>query len=90
MKMRNRKGYERLPTEEKSDSDSEKTVPKKKKFLKRIPDWLPEQFKGKEVPIPWKSMAYATFLFVVGTILLLIGCLIHTGHVEEHVGHQVI
>jgi len=63
-------------------------VPKKKKFLQRIPDWLPEQFKGQEIPIPWKSIGYATFLFVFGTILLLIGCLIHTGHVEEHVGHQ--
>ena len=88
--MRNRKGYERLPSEEKSALDSETIVPKKKKFLQRIPDWLPEQFKGQEIPIPWKSIGYATFLFVVGTILLLIGCLIHTGHVEEHVGHQVI
>jgi len=86
--MRNRKGYERLPTDEKSASESEKSVPKKKKFLQRIPDWLPEQFKGQEIPIPWKSIGYATFLFVFGTILLLIGCLIHTGHVEEHVGHQ--
>lgn len=60
---------------------------KKKSGLYRTPvaQFLPEQFALKERPIPWKAIGYAALLFVSGTILLLCGCLIHTGHVDSNV-----
>ena len=88
--MRSRRGYEKLPTEDKSESDNDEKVKvksKKRKLFEKVQThFLPEQFEGRDRGVPWKSIAYATFLFVVGTILLLCGCLIHTGHVD----HQVI
>ena len=90
--MRSRSGYQKLPQEDRNDSesDNEVKVSRKKKIRERVQNFIPEQFRKLERPIPWKSICYATFLFVVGTILLLIGCLIHTGHVEQHFGHEVI
>jgi len=45
--------------------------------------FLPEQFELKKRPIPWKAIGYAIILFVVGTILLVTGSLIHIGHVDN-------
>ena len=87
--MRSRRGYEKLPTEEKSESDNDdevKVINRRKKLFEKVQtNFLPEQFKGIERPVPWKSIAYAAFLFLAGTILLLCGCLIHTGHVDNQV-----
>ena len=33
--------------------------------------------------VPWKSILYAVGLFVMGTALLLCGCLIHVGKVDN-------
>ena len=33
--------------------------------------------------VPWKSIMYAVALFVMGTILLVCGCLIHVGKVDN-------
>ena len=86
--MRNRKGYERIPVDENEigEEADDKTKSPKKSLFDRVPHFLPEQFNRQIVrPIPWKSIAYATFLFIFGTALLLCGCLIHTGHVDHQV-----
>lgn len=45
--------------------------------------FLPEQFEMKKRPVPWKAIGYAVGLFVIGTALLIAGCLIHVGHVDN-------
>ena len=74
--MRQRK-YQRLP-----DDDSVQEIPKRKK---KFADFVPEQFCIPQRPIPWTAICYATILFVIGTVLLLCGCLIHVGHVDNEV-----
>ena len=73
--MRQRNKYQKLPTE-----DSIEDIPKQK-----FKDFVPEQFRIPQRPIPWTAICYATLLFVLGTILLLCGCLIHVGHVDNEV-----
>ena len=82
--MRQRNKYDRLPSE---DEDLVKVHQPsiKKKLLNPVTHFLPEQFNLKERPIPWKAIGYATILFVLGTILLLCGCLIHVGHIDNNV-----
>ena len=75
--MRQRNKYQKLPTE-----DYVEDIPKGKK---KFSDFVPEQFYRPERPIPWTAICYATLLFVIGTILLLCGCLIHVGHVDNEV-----
>jgi hypothetical protein len=41
------------------------------------------QFLLPQRKVPWKSIAYAVGLFVMGTILLICGCLIRIGHVDN-------
>ena len=77
--MRQRK-YERIPSEDQSDIPS---VHKSTKRSKKFENFLPEQFKLRERPIPWKAIGYAAILFVLGTVLLLCGCLIHVGHIDN-------
>lgn len=40
------------------------------------------QFDMPPARIPWKAITLATFLFIVGTILLIVGSLIVTGHID--------
>lgn len=40
------------------------------------------QFDTPPPKVPWKAITLATFLFVVGSILLLVGSLIVTGHID--------
>ena len=58
---------------------------KKERFNRKRDDFLPEQFELKKRPVPWKAIGYAVLLFVIGTALLIAGCLIHTGHVDNEV-----
>ena len=91
--------YERVPVNEHSDerdSDSDfvefvsPTDKKSKDYWKKTQNFLPDQFKKlKESPVPWKAIAYACLLFVVGTVLLLCGCLIHVGHIDNNVSWQL-
>lgn len=68
--MRKRTGYEKVPTEEILEHEA----------------FSPKQFeKSCTSSIPWKAIAYAAFLFIVGTVLLLCGLFIHTGHVDNEV-----
>jgi len=70
-----------------------KKLPKFSEFLrhrrnparhkKENDDFLPEQFQVKCRPVPWKAIWYAIGLFVLGTAMLIAGCLIHTGHVDN-------
>ena len=41
------------------------------------------QFMLPKRDVPWKSIMYAVALFVMGTILLVCGCLIHVGKVDN-------
>ena len=88
--MRQRK-YDRIPGEDHSETDDETVqVHKpttKKKLVNPVTHFLPEQFYLKKRPVPWKAIAYAIILFVLGTILLLCGCLIHVGHIDHNVSH---
>ncbi len=74
-----------------NDSDFvEFVTPNKKekstlKNWKRTVNFLPEQFRLTERPVPWKAIGYAFVLFFVGTFLLLCGCLIHVGHIDNDV-----
>lgn len=41
------------------------------------------QFKAPSVRVPWKSVILAVALFVMGTLLLVLGSLLVTGHIDE-------
>jgi hypothetical protein len=41
------------------------------------------KFQRPNKKVPWKSISYAVGLFVMGTVLLLCGCLIHIGKVDN-------
>merc|ERR1711916_248982 len=43
--------------------------------------YIPEQFRELPERTPWRAIALAIFLFVVGSILLILGCLFFTGHI---------
>lgn len=47
---------------------------------------LSSQFEKPPVKIPWKAIIYACVLLIGGSVLLVIGCLIVTGHIDpdEH------
>ena len=86
--MRSRRGYEKVPSDEKEAEDLFERRAKKKSGLFKSSSkqaFIPEQFKIAERPIPLKSIAFAAFLFILGTILLLCGTLIHTGHLDNQV-----
>lgn len=40
------------------------------------------QFEVPPPKIPWKAISLAAFLFIVGTVLLTVGSLIVTGHID--------
>ncbi|XP_013779775.1 transmembrane protein 230-like isoform X1 [Limulus polyphemus] len=40
------------------------------------------QFEKPNVKIPWKAILLAVFLFIMGSILIIIGSLLLTGHIE--------
>lgn len=46
-------------------------------------EYTDEQFIRPPIKIPWKAIFLATFLCFVGFILLLIGSLIITGHIDS-------
>lgn len=56
---------------------------RRKNRIKRDDAFLPEQFEIRKKTVPWKAIGYAIGLFVIGTALLIAGCLIHTGHVDN-------
>eukprot|EP00040_Diaphanoeca_grandis_P001415 m.18460 g.18460 ORF g.18460 m.18460 type:complete len:117 (+) comp12035_c0_seq1:343-693(+) len=41
--------------------------------------WSAAQFEMPPTKVPYKAIAHATILFVIGTILLIFGCLTYTG-----------
>jgi len=50
------------------------------------PDFLPGQFRclnDEDSKVPWKAILLATLLFLLGSVLLAAGCLIHTGHMDN-------
>ena len=48
--------------------------------------FTPAQFKSREEEtVPWKAVGLAAVLFVLGSLLLTAGCLIHTGHVDNEI-----
>ena len=49
-------------------------------------DFLAQQFEKPATKVPWKGVIYALILFLLGSGLLLAGCLIVTGHIDpvEH------
>jgi len=51
-------------------------------------DFIPAQFEKPPTQVPWKAVIYAVVLFFLGTLLLTIGCLIVTGHIESKYGDR--
>jgi len=43
--------------------------------------FLASQFDKPPTKVPWKAVVYALVLFIMGTALLVAGCLIVTGHI---------
>jgi hypothetical protein len=41
------------------------------------------QFVRHPPKVPWKAICYAVVLFLVGSILLICGCLLVTGHIDS-------
>ena len=72
------------------DSSDDNTVAKASGSKnKNKSDFLPGQFQCfDDKRVPWKAILLAGLLFVMGSVLLAAGCLIHTGHVDnDTVGH---
>jgi len=46
-------------------------------------DFDNSQFEKPKTKVPWKAISYAVILLLIGTILLTIGCLIVTGHIDQ-------
>ena len=46
-------------------------------------DFDKSQFEKPKTKVPWIAISYAVILLLIGTILLTIGCLIVTGHVDQ-------
>jgi len=74
--------YSRLPTNDVESSEDEQRLSRDAGFSKRQYK-KDDEWNLQKNKIPWKEIAFAAFLFVVGTILLFAGCLIHTGHVDN-------
>jgi hypothetical protein len=51
---------------------------------------VPMQFEVPEPEVPVKTIAYAVVLFVIGTLLLVFGCLLFTGVIESDVSVVVV
>ena len=45
-------------------------------------EFLAQQFVTPPQKIPWKAIIYALVLFLVGSTLLIVGCLIVTEHLD--------
>eukprot|EP00730_Choanoeca_flexa_P010713 TRINITY_DN20824_c0_g1_i1.p1 TRINITY_DN20824_c0_g1~~TRINITY_DN20824_c0_g1_i1.p1 ORF type:complete len:119 (+),score=3.93 TRINITY_DN20824_c0_g1_i1:86-442(+) len=43
--------------------------------------YIDAQFRELPRRVPWKAILLAAGLFIVGTILLVLGCLFYTGHI---------
>ncbi|CAG9134535.1 hypothetical protein JYU34_017221 [Plutella xylostella] len=44
--------------------------------------FLDAQFECPPPKIPWKAISLASFLFIVGTVLLIVGSLIVSGYID--------
>ncbi|XP_002158372.3 transmembrane protein 230 isoform X1 [Hydra vulgaris] len=45
-------------------------------------DFVDSQFQSLPTTFPTKAVALAIFLFILGTILLVIGCMLLTGYID--------
>lgn len=66
--------YRKLPTHDHDCQDTDETDGS---------DFTSQQFDRPAAKIPWRAISYAVILFVGGTVLLAIGSLIMTGHIDS-------
>ena len=48
-------------------------------------DFVSKQFEKRSARVPWRAIIYAAVLLVGGTVLLVLGSLIVTGHLDPEV-----
>ena len=71
-----------MPTKDASD--------KKYKRLNESRDQFTDlQFKAREPKVPIKAILIAFFMFISGSIMIIIGALLYTGHIDAQVRFSI-
>eukprot|EP00092_Neocalanus_flemingeri_P041924 GFUD01045659.1.p1 GENE.GFUD01045659.1~~GFUD01045659.1.p1 ORF type:complete len:135 (-),score=33.57 GFUD01045659.1:899-1258(-) len=68
--------YRKLPQTEDVTDESDRLSQNQEEFLA-------EQFERPPAKVPWKAIIYALVLFLLGSVLLTVGCLILTGYIDQ-------
>ena len=73
--------YRKLKTEDVIDGRDEEEV----SDASEGSDFVSKQFERRQTRVPWRAILYAAVLLVGGSVLLVLGSLIVTGHLDPEV-----